>query len=149
MQNRPATLLLLLASTPLEATMMAGAEPPLSVLRRLAATEQRPPLAAASFELTGEETRDVSGKVVSSGVAQVRPKKYCKFDDIRATLAASRKRSYEQGRNGCCGKAAEYLSGGGPPAGSPWSKKSESSTSSGDVTRTSDGGYCVDGVCYF
>ena len=50
-------------------------------------------------------------------------KKYCKFDDIRATIAASRTRSREQGRDGCCGKASEYLAPSGPPAGSPWSKK--------------------------
>ena len=48
--------------------------------------------------------------------------KYCKYDAIKATLAASRQRSYEQGRQGCCGKAADHLGAGPPPADSPWSR---------------------------
>ena len=44
------------------------------------------------------------------------------YDDIRATIAASRARSYEQGRKGCCGKAADYLGSKGPPPGSPWAR---------------------------
>ena len=44
------------------------------------------------------------------------------YDDISAQLAASRARSYEQGRNGCCGKAADYLGKAGPPPGSPWAR---------------------------
>ena len=32
-----------------------------------------------------------------------------KYDAIRAQLAASRRRSYQQDRKGCCSKAASYL----------------------------------------
>ena len=35
--------------------------------------------------------------------------KYCKYDDIRKLTAESRARSRQQGRDGCCDKAANYL----------------------------------------
>ena len=35
--------------------------------------------------------------------------KYCKYDSIRELTRASRERSYAQGRDGCCSKAASYL----------------------------------------
>ena len=36
-------------------------------------------------------------------------KTYCTDDVIRAQLAASRLRSYQQDRKGCCSKASSYL----------------------------------------
>ena len=44
------------------------------------------------------------------------------YSEIRSQLTASRERSYSQGRQGCCGKAADYLGRKGPPPGSPWSR---------------------------
>ena len=46
------------------------------------------------------------------------------YDEIRSMLAASRARSYEQGRDGCCGKAANHLKADGPPPGSRWARGS-------------------------
>ena len=82
------------------------------------------------------ETRDASAPAVG---------KYCKYDvrsaahsmllhrkahrstshaqAIRAMTRAARERSYAQGRDGCCGKAASTLGVASPPAGSPWSRK--------------------------
>ena len=87
------------------------ASEPLSALRSLAANDisaQRPAATGAP---------DAADAASASGT------KYCKYDDIRDQLAASRARSYEQGRNGCCGKAADYLASTGPPPGSPWARE--------------------------
>ena len=46
-----------------------------------------------------------SRSVAGTGTSQ----KYCKYDDIRKLTAASRERSRQQGRDGCCDKAANYL----------------------------------------
>ena len=104
--------------------MQSGAEQQpseseLSALRRLAANDRS---AEATYR-RGEATRDSSADAFATNAEGT---KYCKYDAIRAQLAASRSRSYEQGRKGCCGKAADYLSQGksGPPPGSPWARKS-------------------------
>ena len=65
----------------------------------------------------GEGTRD-------SAAAGTGAAKYCKYDAIRSQLAASRARSYEQGRSGCCGKATDHLGSSGPPPDSPWARGS-------------------------
>ena len=71
--------------------------------------------------------QDVSfgrGDARDSAVGAPGAAKYCKYDAIRSQLAASRARSYEQGRRGCCGKATEYLGSSGPPPDSPWARGS-------------------------
>jgi len=84
-------------------------------LRAMIAKHTGSELVVEASELDGELTRDSE----ESSKA-----KYCKFDDIRAMLAASRARSYEQGRDGCCGKAAGHLGQTGAPPGNPWSRQS-------------------------
>ena len=87
---------------------MNAPEQPLSLLKKLAATDK-------------SLLREVNGfEAAAAG------KKYCKYDDIRATLAASRARSRDQGRKGCCSKSADYLGATGPPPDSPWGRTRDS-----------------------
>ena len=107
---------------------------PLSILRKLAATET----GGSCVLVDGfdeDATRDPGEPVACflpppgydptamAAAPQPQKRKYCKYDEIRATLAASRARSKAQGREGCCGKAADHLGNAGPPADSPWAKK--------------------------
>ena len=109
------TINLLLTSTTTALSMPAPSNGPLS---RLAATDGAAPVHRAGHSY---EVKDKGG--VTSG-------KYCKYDDIRAMLTASRARSYSQGRDGCCGKAAEHLGlSGPPPPGSPWSRNAPATAS--------------------
>ena len=95
--------------------------PPLSILRRLAGTDASIMHQVEVFEQ--ESTRDpapvacflpppgynpASMGMDADSLRQPQ-RKYCKYDEIRRTLAASRARSKEQGRKGCCGKAADHL----------------------------------------
>lgn len=75
-----------------------------------------------------EVTRDQT----SSGAA-----KSSNYDAIRESIAASRKRSVEQGRQGCCAKASSYLdSTVRAPADSRWARaEAERPTSpEGDIS---------------
>ena len=106
---------------------------PLSILRKLAATES----GGSCVLIDGfehEATRDPGEPVacflpppgydpIAAATPQPQKRKYCKYDAIRETLAASRARSKAQGREGCCGKAADHLGNAGPPPDSPWAKK--------------------------
>ena len=107
---------------------------PLSILHKLAATET----GGSCVLVDGfdeDATRDPGEPVACflpppgydptamAAAPQPQKRKYCKYDEIRATLAASRARSKAQGREGCCGKAADHLGNAGPPADSPWAKK--------------------------
>ena len=45
---------------------------------------------------------------------------YSSADAVADMVAASRKRSYAEGREGCCGKNTHATQANGPPPGSPW-----------------------------
>lgn len=79
-------------------------------------------LLAATLPDAAEDVASSEVSAVEDGPAPA--KKYCKYDDIRATIAASRARSYAEGRDGCCSKAGGYLGDSKPPANSPWSRSS-------------------------
>ena len=66
-----------------------------------------PPRPLSLLKGLGDENRFVasSRSVAGTGTSQ----KYCKYDDIRKLTAESRARSRQQGRDGCCDKAANYL----------------------------------------
>ena len=66
-----------------------------------------PPRPLSLLKGLGDESRFVasSRSVAGTGTSQ----KYCKYDDIRKLTAESRARSRQQGRDGCCDKAANYL----------------------------------------
>lgn len=124
------TINLLLTSTTTALSMPA---PSNGLLSRLAATAGAAPVhrAGHSYEVKDKGRGETSGK-------------YCKYDDIRAMLSASRARSYSQGRDGCCGKAAEHLGlSGPPPPGSPWSRKNAPATASRSTSLVSTAS-CVD-----
>jgi hypothetical protein len=124
------TINLLLTSTTTALSMPAPSNGPLS---RLAATDGAAPVHRAGHSY---EVKDKGG--VTSG-------KYCKYDDIRAMLTASRARSYSQGRDGCCGKAAEHLGlSGPPPPGSPWSRNAPATASRSNSLVSSMEESCVD-----
>ena len=88
----------------------------------------RPVYAAADSEATRDGNRALRRLAANDDdtfTMDENGKKYVTYDAIRAQLAASRSRSYEQGRKGCCGKASDYLGQGssqGPPPGSPWAR---------------------------
>jgi hypothetical protein len=84
--------------------------PPGSALRRLA--------------LTADTTTSVVRNNAATSLDQSASPKHSNHEAIYETLRTSRERSYEQGRQGCCGKARDYLGGGGPPPGSPWARNS-------------------------
>ena len=86
-------------------------------------SELRPLSLLKNVEAAPTFTGGDQGEYAPGEFAAKRPR-YCKYDVIRETLAASRERSYRQGRDGCCSKAADYLGGNEPPADSPW-KRSE------------------------
>ena len=101
---------------------LASVVSPLSALRKIAATDQT--AADDAVDIFCKE----DGVCVSTSEG-----KYCKYDAIRVQLAASRARSHAQGRQGCCGKAADYLGATGPPPGSPWARDANA-----DRTRDAD-----------
>ena len=73
----------------------------------------------ASNPLGNAGTEELPGSPQEANAADAR---YSTYDEIRKTLTASRRRSYEQGRQGCCGKAADHLGVQKPPPGSPWAR---------------------------
>ena len=75
------------------ATRMCAAPRPLSMLKDLTGGQNAATRASSSTDQQGDEPSS----------------KYCKYDSIREMTRASRERSYAQGRNGCCSKAASYL----------------------------------------
>ena len=93
---------------------MAGVLLPFSLALQPGALRAPPPVACATpprplslLKGLGDESRFVasSRSVAGTGTSQ----KYCKYDDIRKLTAESRARSRQQGRDGCCDKAANYL----------------------------------------
>ena len=76
-------------------------------------------LAASAEQLKTLRKRDMSSSAdVVSDRSSSDNSKYSTYNDISTMLAASRKRSYEQGRQGCCGKNDNTRSS--PPPDSPW-----------------------------
>ncbi len=121
MQTRLALFAAALASAPLPASSLLFGRAWVHQSRRdvsLADDARRP------LDILGDSLANAA--VVRAGESSSSKTAYCKYDAIRELTAASRERSYAQGRQGCCSKASDYLDGGArPPAGSRWSRQDD------------------------